>query len=361
MRLKFIIFIFCVLFCFNAAFAENSGDVAKTKPYVIETQNVPEIYEIPGLVKNAVKKKLEQKREKKKPPYMVQTYDEWLDVAQDVPYEERKTVIPKPLMDEEISKKLNKVEDPIITLVRYNIPAGTNEADLSTIKQKGALTSMGVASPDCNNLAVVFYYFSPSHDQIASEAAIIPLDTKKSRINRILEAKIIDKNKGRNITSGVYEFHKHFYSTFTIVDWSADGQTILLKEKLGSSNNGIFRTNVKTMHLSGNGVGAHEYREFPELQKEISAFWRESERLILDNYRWDVKVLGFSENNPDEAIVLAHVNEHTYSRERGGKTVQKFLGAWGLNVKTGAVRLLSLTETSFPIAANGIILKFRTE
>ncbi len=303
---------------------------------------VPEIYEIPGIIIKKLKKPPQAP-----PPYMVQTYDEWLETARDIELDKRLYRVPKP----EINEKLNKVEDPVILISRYNSPPGSNEVDLSAIKKATTLKSVPVASPDFNNLAVSVYYYSPAHNQISSEVLVVPLDTSKSRINRILEAKILDFQKGSNLSSGIYDVLENLYSSLTVVDWSADGRAILVKEKIGSTDSGIFRTNVWAIFL--NEESGYDYKEYPSLQKTIIKYWKKNGKIILDSHRWDIKVLGFNSEKPNQALVIAYVYDNNSEKI--------FLGVWGLDIYSDSVELISLENVPQGIATNGMTLRFRTE
>lgn len=301
-------------------------------------------FEITKKVKTVLRKKSLTTK-----PYMVQTYDEWLEEARDVGINQRKYEVPKP----QINEKLNKIEDPMIFFTRYNVPIGGNEADLAKIRKEKILTSIGVSSPNFNNLAMSVYYYSPVHNQISSEVLVVPLDGSKSRINRILEAKILDNNKGRNLSSGTNEFRQDLYSTLTIVDWSKNGKVVLVKEKIGSTNSGIFRTNVWALFIPERSPSRYTFKGYPQLQKQISRYWRKNKNLILNAYRWDIKILGFSELSPSEVVVLA------YAYEKNG--TQIFLGSWSVDVYTGVVKLISLKNKNHNISTNGIVLKMRNE
>lgn len=286
-------------------------------------------------------------------PYMVETYDEWLEKAQDIELGKRIYEPQKP----QVNEKLNKVEPPVILFSRYNVPPGSNEADLAAIRRELVTKSIPVASADFSKLAVAFYYYAPMYNQISSEVLVVPLDTSKSRIDRILEAKILDYQKGYNLTSGAHEFLKDLYSTLTIVDWSPNGKIVLVKEKIGSPTSGIFRTNLWAIFLdegvNKSGGITSRYKNYPDLQSTIIKYWKKQNKIILDSYRWDVKVLGFSSANPNLAVVSAHVYDNK------GEKIS--LGTWSVDVYTGDVRLVSTKNEPQGISTNGMVLKLRTE
>lgn len=284
------------------------------------------------------------KKTKKEKPYMVQTYDEWLESALDV--ELSKRIYTKPELV--INKKINIV-DPTPYLAKYNLPVGSNEVDLFEIKNAKTLSSIGVASPIFDKLAIVHYYYAPFYNQISSEIFIVPLDTEKPRTERILNAKIIDTDKGTNLAVGAGEFQQDLYSTLTIVDWSTDGRMVLVKEKIGSSNNGIFKTNIWTVYPSKNG---NIIKNYPQLQTAIMNYWRKNGGIILSHYRFDINILGFDKNNPDMVVAVAFAYE-----KNGGKIT---LGTWGVNVYTGEVSLISTKNSDVEISTNGLILKFKS-
>jgi len=307
---------------------------------------MPEKIKVPEKLKNLRKPPPEK-------PYMVQTYDEWLEHSSDIQLQHR-TFKPR---SPEINEKLNKVEPPVILISRYNSPPGSNDADLSTIRRELVTKATPVSSPQFDKLAVAFYYYSPSHNQISSEVLVVPLNTSKSRIDRILDAKILDYQKGYNLTSGAHELLRDLHSTLTVVDWSADGTIVLVKEKIGSANSGIFRTNLWAIFLDDgideNGGITYQYKGYPDLQTAIAKYWKKQNKIILNSYRWDVKILGFSNVDPNLAIITAHVWDENSEKIS--------LGTWSVNIYTDAVELVSQGSEPQGIATNGMVLKLRTE
>ncbi len=273
---------------------------------------------------------------------MVQTREEWLESAKATPLESRKPE-EKPY---EFDEKTSKVEPPNAYIKRYNIPAGKWDMNLSTITKNHTQYSIKVASPDFKKFAITYYYYIPSQNQLASELFIEPLTGFKSRIKKLIDASVMDKNKGTNLATGVYEFRENSFKTLTIVDWNSTSDLVLLKEKVGSFTDGIFTTNPIIAYRLENTT---EYKRYPKVQEEILKYNREILGIAFNNYRWNVEVLGFDANDESKFIVKAV----TWDKDKKKKT----LGYWAVDVVSGEVHRMRYGKP-FDISANGFCLFF---
>lgn len=282
------------------------------------------------------------KKKKEEFKDMVETKEEWLEKARAVPLEVRKPE-EKPYEHDE---KTSIVEPPHAYIKRYNIPAGAWEMNLSTIKKNYTQYSLKVASPDFKKFAVTYYYYIPSQNQIASELFIEPLTGFKTHTKKLIDAAVMDKDKGTNLATGVYEFKENSFKTLTIVDWNASSNKVLLKEKVGSFTTGIFTTNpIVAQRLENTTV----YKRYPQLQEEILKYNREILGIAFNNYRWNVEVLGFDAEDETKFIVKAV----TWDDEKKKKT----LGYWSVDVASGEVHRMRYGKP-FDIGANGFSLFF---
>ena len=296
----------------------------------------------------AVQKRKWYQRKKKEEPVppsqqMVHTVDEWKEKASSVPLSERKV----PEYKHPVDEKMKPIEPPKKYLALYNKPPGTQDINISKITKDLSARSQGVVSPDFKKMAVTQYYYAPSENQVSSEALIMPLEKRGSRINRMLNAHIMKADKKDNPQGGTYEFVRDLYNAFVIVDWSADSKAILLKEKVGSLRSGNYMTYLWMMVYDDEGN--MRYRKCPELNDAIKGFWKNRTDINLDTVRWDILPLGWSSVDYNEAIVLA------YAWQKNGTRV--YLGGWSLNRVNGEIGLLSLEEKTFDIRANGLRVK----
>ncbi|MBR1976743.1 hypothetical protein IKA15_00515 [bacterium] len=282
------------------------------------------------------------KKKKEEFKDMVETKEEWLEQAKATPLESRKPEEKKYEFDE----KTSKVEPPKAYIKRYNIPAGVWDMNLSTITKNYTQYSIKVASPDFKKFAVTYYYYIPSQNQIASELFIEPLTGFKSRTQKLIDAVVMDKDKGTNLVTGTYEFRENSFKTLTIVDWNSTSDLVLLKEKIGSFTSGVFTTNPIIAQRQENTT---VYKRYPQLQEEILKYNREILGIAFNNYRWNIEVLGFNAHDNTKFIVRAV----TWDNEKKKKT----LGYWSVDVISGEVHRVRFGQP-FDVSANGYCLFF---
>lgn len=289
------------------------------------------------------------KIKKKQPwPKMVETKEEWIMEAQDIDLQEREN----PAKNPPVNKKLTIVQPPSAFLVKYNNPPGSPEADIALIKKNKMARSKGVANDDFTRMAYSQYNFYPNFNQISSEVFVMPLDTSKTMVERMKNANILLADKSFTLTSAKYYYKRNLFSALIVLDWSKDGDVLLVKEKIGSLDTGIFRTNICVVFVDDD-VKTSEYKRFDNLEDSIKDYWAKKEGIRLNFYRWNITPLGWNKENEDEIISLA------YAYDKKGQKV--FLGAWGLNYKTEEVRLISLSETRYEIAIYGNVISFKVK
>lgn len=299
-------------------------------------------------------KKLQEKQEKETEP-MVQTVDEWLERATDIRMEHRQA---GPYKEEPNPNLVEKLDLPTF-FEKYNSAPGSRELNLERLKRDHSARSMGVISPDFKQMAYTECYYHPSDQQTSSAFYIHPLDTTKSKKARVIEANVFAGARKEPLISSTNEtLNQYLFSTFTVVDWSKDSQRVLLKEKIGSQNDGIYKTIIWTYqipadnHVLGDAdtLKTLSYKSFENLNDEIKNYWSKKEGFNLNRYRWDVKPLGFLAADENVVIAAAYTFDTKYKEHI-------FLGTWSLNVETGEVALLSESAAdSFEISTNGLVL-----
>lgn len=307
----------------------------------------------------AKQKKLQKQQEKETEP-MVQTVEEWLERATDIKMEHR---IVEPYKETPNPNLVEKLDLPTF-FEKYNNTPGSRELNLEKLMADKSVRSQGVISPNFKLMAYTECYYHPSSQQTTSAFFILPLDTIKRKKQRVLEANVFAGARKTPLISSTNEDLKQFlFSSFTIVDWSKDNKKVLLKEKTGSSVNGIYQTNVWVYFLQNDltddDMDENEYfegayaRKFDNLNETVKQYWFKKDRLNLNHYRWDIKPLGFL--SKDENIVLNAA--YTYD-EKFREHI--FLGLWSINTINGEIRLVSSTpDSNYEISTNGVVLTKR--
>lgn len=283
--------------------------------------------------------KIKQKNEP-----MVQTWEEWHEKAKNVNLEDRETFSYQVPQDKDFKPK----QPPPKKFAKYNVSPGENETDISQIKNKTELRSQGVVSPDFKYMAYGEYYYSAPYDMVSSEIYVQKLNSGLTRMQRVLNTTVQNTPHIPAISSGTKEFRKNLYTTLTIVDFSKKSDMLLVKEKVGSSIEGIFRNYVWVYYMKGDETKWSAVK-YDILNETIKNYYTENSGVALNLYRWDIRPLGFSKENPNVVVAEA------FAWDKDKKQI--FLGFWGLNTDNGEVSLISKEQIPIEISANGIIVK----
>ena len=253
---------------------------------------------------------------------------------------EKNKQIPAPQVEKD--EKIVDIPDPQITLQKYNNPPGQVDIDLSNLKKKRKVNSIGVASPNYDLLAYTSVFYYPASKTVSSELYVLPLDESEPVKERIANANIKDGISSIYKT-GMDSLTVDLQRTLTIVDWSADGKRIALKEKIASIEDGMWKTNLLVYDFT-----TKKMKDLPEVREAIKYYWLNKEKLDLNEVRWDIYPMGWDSLNPDRIIVFAYA----YTGEK-----PKYLGAWSIDYEGDRTKQMSLTDTSFEVAQNGSCLK----
>ncbi len=284
------------------------------------------------------KKQPEQKQR------MVETKQEWEIEAKNVPLSEREE---KSYQDPKSTKKYYQ-PTPKYIFEKYNYPQGTRQINIEDVKKNLYSYPYIVADVNCHYVAYPRYYFSPDINQISSNFYVEKLDTSKTKTRRILDYNHNQLERRAIIQAGTKEVYPNLFNGLTLVDWSADGKKLLIKEQIGSTLNGIYKTYLY-IHFLGNENQESYTIKLLDLDDTIKNYYLDWKNIQLIKYRYDIEPLGFSADNDNLIIVLSYI----YNKEN-----QKiFLGAWSYNCLTHEIILLSKTNTVYEISANGLILK----
>lgn len=236
--------------------------------------------------------------------------------------------------------KMKYVPQYSYKLVRYNNPPGTAELHLeSRFKLDKQVNGGAITSPNKDILVYPVIYYYSKYQCTAGDLFVIPLDKTLPIVDRILRANIIKKIPEPILSTEKNTDEINIFRTLTPIDFSPDGTKLVAKEKIGSSTDGIWQTNLWVYDFN-----TKEARNLSEVRDAIRFFWKNVKGEYLDEKRWDIYPLGFDFENPDRLVVSAY----GYT----GKA-PKFLGTWSIDCKGEKTLLVSLTEPNAKIGING--------
>lgn len=267
------------------------------------------------------------------------TYEEYLNISKDVKRSDFK--IPEPVYEKD--SKIIDLPDPHIRISKYNLPPGSKEINLTGLYAKRKADSIGVLSPDYSKMVYSTAFYYPTENQVTSEMYLLKVDKSLSVQEKIKTANEIFKEKTPIISTGLDDLQTKAFKTLVLVDWSKDGKKIAVKEKVGSTLAGIWKTNLLVYDFD-----KEQTKELNEIREAIRYWWKTNENLDLIDYMWDIYPVGWDAVNPDRIIVYAYA----YT-----KSNPKFLGTWSIDSKGERSELMSLKSTDFAISTNGVILK----
>ena len=232
------------------------------------------------------------------------------------------------------------VPQPAYKIVRYNNPPGSPEIELSkTFYQKRQQNAQGIVSPDFTKLVYPAVYYYPNSGSTACDLFVINLEEAKSNMDKILTANTIHKLSDPILSTDKTNDNYYTFRTLTPIDFNSDGSKLLVKEKIGNTRDGIWKTTPVVYDFS-TGVSY----DLIEVREAIIYYWKENKGLNLDDKRWDVYPLGFAADNSDWVIV----NAVAYT---GGTPVN--LGTWKVSSKGEQSRLITFTNSEVQVSMNG--------
>lgn len=238
------------------------------------------------------------------------------------------------------------VPKPSYKLVRYNNPPGSPELtlknDFYTNRQQNA---QGIVSPDFKRLVYPSIYYYPNSGSTASDIFVINLNDAKSNTEKVLTANVIHRMSEPILSTEKDNGNYYTFRTLTPVDFSSDGSKILIKEKIGNTKDGIWKTvpyvydfNTETSY------------NLEDIRHAITYYWKSQKNLNLNDKRWDITPLGFS--GADTIIVKAVA----YTGE-----IPIDLGIWSISShgespkKQSSVPQISMN--GYKLVKNGVVAK----
>lgn len=224
---------------------------------------------------------------------------------------------------------------PVYSIVKYNNPPGGTELSLG--KKLFALTQInaqGVVSPSYDKLVYPAIYYYGDSATVDSDLFVIPLEGNDNVLNKILKANVAKRDPNPILSTDKNIDNYAAFRTLTPVDFSADGRYLLAKEKIGSSEDGIWETRIYTYDFQNK----LSY-DLNDIREAISYFWKQYVKLNLDLKRWDIKPLGFLKDSPDRVAVQAYA----YTGD-----VPVYLGAWSISAKGEGTQLITFDKDAVP-------------
>lgn len=232
------------------------------------------------------------------------------------------------------------VPHPIYKIAKYNDPPGSpNLVVRRELFKTGQLNLPGITSPDFTFMVYPAVYYYPERAAVSCDLFMVALRDNDSAVNKILKANIANRFPVPILSTDKELFNQSTYRTLTPIDFSADGQKLLVKEKIGSSEDGIWQTNMIVYNFR-----RRTSYNLSEIRAAISYYWKEYKGLDLVDKRWDIYPLGFSKGNPDRIMLTAYAFT-------GDAPI--FLGVWSIDSQGEQSRLISLTNGSIEVASNG--------
>ncbi len=233
------------------------------------------------------------------------------------------------------------VPKPLYRIVKYNDPPGTIELSLGKhLYLKRLVNAQGIVSPDYKILVYPAVYYYTDSASVACDLFVIPLDDDGTNLNKILKANTAKKNPDPILSTDKSIDNYASFRTLTPVDFSVDGTKLLVKQKIGSREDGIWETSVFVYDFN-NQVSY----ELNEVRDAIVYFWQEYMDINLDDKRWDIYPIGFDVNDSERIIVQGFAFT-------GEKPV--FLGTWSVDWQGNQSRLISFNNNIKPqVSMNG--------
>ncbi len=232
------------------------------------------------------------------------------------------------------------VPQPTYRIVRYNDPPGSPELSISKKFYKlRQYNSQGIVSPDFSIMVYSAVYYYPNSASTSSDIFVIPLEEVGTPLTKIMKANVKKRIQIPILSTEKSIDNSDAFRTLTPIDFSPDGKRLLVKEKIGSSQDGIW----KTLAIVYDFEKENSY-SLGEVRGAIAYYWKTYKGLDLDDSRWDIYPLGFSQDDPDRVIVSAYAFT--------GKN-PIFLGVWSVDAYGEQSRLLSFQQDSAKVSMNG--------
>lgn len=289
---------------------------------------------------NVLKEDLQKDRDQKilnRHPSGYMTVDEYEKASEYKDKSELEFDVPKI----ETPSDFKYIPKPLYRIVKYNSPPGKTELSLGRrLFVNKQINAQGIVSPDYTKLVYPAIYYYQDTASVAADLFVIPLTGDDTNLVKIQKANIAKRDPNPILSTDKALDNYMAFRTLTPVDFSPEGDKLLVKEKLGSSEDGIWATKIYIYDFNNKAS-----YDISVIREAISYFWQEYMKLNLDAKRWDILPLGFDANDSNRVIVQGYA----YTGER-----PVYLGAWSIDVKGEQSRLVSFDKDFEPqISSNG--------
>lgn len=232
------------------------------------------------------------------------------------------------------------VPQPTYKIVRYNDPPGSPELNITKkLYQLRQYNGQGITSPDFSIMVYPVVYYYPNSSSTASDLFVIQLEDTGSPLTKIMKANVTRRLPDPIVSTDKSINDSYAFRSLTPIDFSPDSKKLLIKEKVGSSYDGIWQTNAIIYDFDNKT----SYKLL-ELRDAIIYYWKENKGLNLDDSRWDIYPLGFLKDEPDRIAACAYA----YTGE-----TPIFLGIWSVDIHGEQSRLISFDIKSVEFSING--------
>lgn len=284
----------------------------------------------------------QEEKEKYERKLMARTPSGYMTVEE---YEQLSTPKDRMLMEVDVPKiptpaDMLYVPQPSYKIVKYNNPAGTPEINIGTsLYKRRQQNAQGIVSPDFKKLVYPSVYYYPNSASTACDLFLINLEEAKSNKDRILTANVLHRVSEPILSTEKSNENLYIFRTLTPIDFTPDGTKLLVKEKIGNSKDGIWKTTPIVYDFT-NKISYN----LLEIRGAIVYYWERYKSLDLDEKRWDVYPLGFDAENPDWVVV----NAIAYT---GDTPIN--LGIWKVTYTGEQSRLVTFDNSAINISING--------
>lgn len=232
------------------------------------------------------------------------------------------------------------VPQPSYQIVKYNNPPGSPEITIgSSLYKRRQQNAQGIVSPDFKKLVYPSIYYYPNSASTACDLFVINLEEAKSNKDKILTANVLHRVSEPILSTEKSNDNLYTFRTLTPVDFSTDGTKLLVKEKVGNTKDGIWKT-TPIVYDFVNNVSYN----LIEVRGAIVYYWERYKNLDLDDKRWDVYPLGFDAENSDWVVV----NAVAYT---GNTPIN--LGIWKVTYTGEQSRLVTFDNSAVNVSMNG--------
>jgi len=328
---KVLLLLICITFTAKPSFAAFKNPFSKTKD--ARSEDLKYQYEV---LKDDEKYRME-KRILNRTPSGFMTVEEYEALSGYKNKDELEFDIPQI----ERPSDFKYIPKPTYRITKYNDPPGSAELRLGKrLFLKRQINAQGIISPDYSMLVYPAVYYYPDSASVASDLFVIPIEGNDTTLNNILKANVAKRNPVPILSTDKAIDNFAAFRTLTPVDFSQDGTKLLVKEKIGSREDGIWKTKIYVYDFR-NKVSY----DLVEIRDAITYFWKEYMDINLDDKRWDIVPLGFSAHSPYIVVVQAYA----YTGE-----TPVYLGSWRVDWKGIQSKLISFNKSYVPpVSING--------